>query len=55
MTMGEEEATLIIQREVRGWLVRKRENIQEMRQKWKVRLKQIHKIELVSEVKCNKD
>ncbi|RLU23421.1 hypothetical protein DMN91_003625 [Ooceraea biroi] len=31
-----EEATLRIQRYVRGWLVRKRADVQEMRQFWKV-------------------
>lgn len=33
---SEDEAVLHIQRYVRGWLVRKRVDVQEMRQFWKV-------------------
>lgn len=32
----EDEAALYIQKYVRGWLVRKRSDVQEMRQFWKV-------------------
>lgn len=33
---SKEEAALYIQKYVRGWLVRKRADVQEMRQFWKV-------------------